>query len=98
MTHAFVVELTPRVREALNQDSSRLQAQKLKSIAKQGLRVRVSGWLLFDEEHPEQLRDRTSASGTLSRQRRATLWEIHPVMKLEIQTASGWVDLTDFTP
>jgi hypothetical protein len=94
MTHAMIVELTPRDREALHQGSSAIDATKLTAVAKRGLRVRVSGWLLFDEEHPEQLSDRTERNGTLLRQRRATLWEIHPVTKLEILDAGGtWRDL-----
>jgi hypothetical protein len=97
MTRAIVVELTPRVREALGQDSSRVQAQKLVAAARRGLRVRVSGWLMFDEDHPEQLRDRM-VGGTLYRQRRATLWEIHPVIKFEIQDQGGWQDLSDWIP
>jgi len=40
MTRAIVVELTPRVREALGQDSSRVEAQKLVAAARRGLRVR----------------------------------------------------------
>jgi hypothetical protein len=98
MTHAIVVELTPRVRDALHFDDSATQAAKLVAAAKRGLKVRVSGWLLFDEDHPEQLGDRYQADGKKLRQRRATLWEIHPVMLVEVDDGTGWHDLTTWTP
>jgi hypothetical protein len=40
--------------------------------------VRVTGWLMWDEEHPEQI-------GKF----RATLWEIHPITSLEYQAPDG---------
>ena len=46
--------------------------------------VRVSGWLMFDPEHRNQL-------GTY----RSTLWEIHPITKLEVWDGSAWVALDD---
>lgn len=45
-------------------------------------RVRVSGWLYFDPEHPYEL-GRT----------RATLWEILPVMKIEVYQDGTWNSL-----
>jgi hypothetical protein len=41
-------------------------------LAWQYARIRITGWHLYDQEHPEQI-------GKF----RATLWEIHPIMKIE---------------
>jgi hypothetical protein len=46
------------------------------------LPVRFSGWLLFDPEHKNHL-------GRF----RQTLWEIHPITKIEVSTDGEWVDL-----
>jgi hypothetical protein len=98
MTHALVAELTPRVREAFGEDNSKTQAAKLTAVAKRGLKVRVSGWLLFDEDHPEQLGDRYQTDGKKLRQRRATLWELHPVMRIEIEDGGTWHALKNWVP
>lgn len=44
--------------------------------------VRVRGWLLLDQEHPEQLGDT-----------RATLWEIQPVLDRAVWTGTDWAAL-----
>ena len=98
LTAAIVAELTPRVREALSMNASRTQAMKLTAAAKRGLQVRVSGWLMFDEDHPEQLIDHVRKNAATQWQRRATLWEIHPVLRFEIKDGNGWLDLTTWTP
>jgi hypothetical protein len=41
--------------------------------------VRISGWILLDPEHPDQVG-----------KTRATIWEIHPVMKIEVSTGGMW--------
>lgn len=76
---SLIVEVTPRSR-ALNggwQPDSRL----LDLI---GRHVRISGWLLLDQEHPEQVG-----------KTRGTLWEIHPVMTIEVEQNGQWLDLND---
>jgi hypothetical protein len=42
-------------------------------------RVTVSGWLMLDPDHP------SDATGTPNKPHpsRGTIWEIHPVMKIE---------------
>lgn len=70
---AVVVEVTPRVRD---------QRPGWSSSALSGLtgqQVRISGWLLLDQEHPEQL-------GLT----RATLWEIHPIIHIEVNQGGSW--------
>ncbi len=75
---AVVVEATPRVR--VNHPGWTVNA--LEAIASAGTRVRISGWLMLDPEHPEQLQNT-----------RGTLWEVHPIMKIEEQSGGGWVSL-----
>ncbi len=49
--------------------------------------VRLSGWLMFDQEHPEQLGEH-----------RGTLWEVHPVTTIEVWNGNQWVDLSKAAP
>ena len=44
------------------------------------LPVRISGWLYFDPEHPDDVG-----------QIRATLWEIQPVMQIEVFQKGQWL-------
>lgn len=54
----------------------------LNSLAKDNARVRVTGWLMWDEDHPEEVG-----------KTRATQWEIHPVTNFEIYSEGSWVML-----
>jgi hypothetical protein len=47
-----------------------------------GQEVRISGWLLMDQEHPEQLG-----------QTRGTLWEIHPILHIEVNDGGSWQNI-----
>lgn len=75
---SVVVETTPPVRA--RHPGWTLAA--LRAAARVGAPARVSGWLLLDEEHPEQI-GRT----------RGTLWEVHPVLALDVQRGGRWVPL-----
>lgn len=75
---SIVVEPTPRLR-AQNPGWS---LTRLNAIANTQKRVRISGWLFMDPEHPEQLG-----------KTRGTLWEIHPIMKIEVEENGKWVKL-----
>src|SRR5258708_11617603 len=75
---SIVVEATPRVR--VNHDQ--WTVNNLLAIAQAGTQVRISGWLMLDPEHPEQI-DKT----------RGTLWEIHPIMQIEMSQNGQWVPL-----
>jgi len=44
-----------------------------------GRHVRVTGWFMFDPEHPDQIGHT-----------RGTLWEVHPVMKIEVMNNGQW--------
>ncbi|HEX6964970.1 MAG TPA: hypothetical protein VF166_04155 [Gemmatimonadaceae bacterium] len=75
---AVVIETTPRIRAAHRM----WQLSRLTNAARRHQRVRISGWLMLDQEHPEQIG-----------KTRGTLWEIHPITKIEIQQRGRWVAL-----
>ena len=79
-TRSIVVETTPVVRAA----HPEWTLDAIRALARDSTRVRVSGWLMLDPEHPDQV-GRT----------RGTLWEIHPILKIEAQRGGGggWVPL-----
>jgi hypothetical protein len=77
-TRSIVVETTPSIRAQHPEWS----LEAIRKLVRDSTRVRVSGWLLLDPEHPEQLR-----------KTRGTLWEIHPVMQIEIWRDSIWADM-----
>lgn len=75
-SQSMVIEITPRVRD----QRSGWTDSAIASI--KGQHVRIRGWLLFDQEHPEQLN-----------QTRKTLWEIHPIMHIEVDKGGTWVSI-----
>jgi hypothetical protein len=77
---SVVCEVTPRVR-ALH---TRWGIRHIGKIARSLTMVRLSGWLMMDQHHAEQL-------GKF----RATLWEIHPIMEFEVRRDGKWVALDD---
>lgn len=79
---SIVIEPTPRSRA-----NHTWTLAKLKPIIDGQTPVRISGWLFFDPEHPDQL-------GLT----RGTLWEIHPVMQIEVWQNNQWVALDNATP
>jgi hypothetical protein len=79
---SVVVEVTPRVRK----NHPRWSAAAVATLATNHTPVRVSGWLMYDPDHPDELPDGAHPS-------RATLWEVHPVMKFEKFANGQWVDL-----
>jgi hypothetical protein len=72
---AIVVEVTPRVRAK----HAAWSIKNLKRFVKDHAKVRVSGMAMLDPEHPEQL-GRT----------RATLWELHPVLQIDVWSNGTW--------
>jgi hypothetical protein len=76
---SIVTETTPRVRQNHKWTLSLLQ-----QIIKDQERVRVSGWLFFDPEHPDHIG-----------KYRATLWEVHPIMQIEVFRDGKWISLDD---
>jgi hypothetical protein len=81
-THSIVIEPTPRIRAMHT-----WTLVKMDKIAKDQLRVRISGWVFFDPEHPDQVL-----------KTRGTIWEIHPVTQIEVMQNNAWVPLDNFNP
>lgn len=75
---AIVVETTPRVRTS----HPKWIRPAFAPVLRRNVPVRISGWLMFDPDHP----------GHLGRYR-TTLWEVHPITKIEFSTNGRWVDL-----
>jgi len=73
----IVTEATPRVRQ-----SHSWTLAQLKDLVKSQAKVRISGWLFFDPEHPDHIG-----------KYRATLWEVHPIMKIEVFKDGQWQEL-----
>lgn len=81
---AIVVEITPRVRAF----HPHWTLDRIAAIVRDRREVRVSGWLMLDQMHPE-----------LVGVNRATMWEVHPIMHLEVRQPDGaWVDLDGLAP
>ncbi|HEV3304464.1 MAG TPA: hypothetical protein VG055_32740 [Planctomycetaceae bacterium] len=80
---SIVVEVTPRIRA----QHPKWTYDLMKSIKKSENRVRISGWLMLDQWHPE-------AVG----KSRGTIWEIHPIMEIEIKDGGRWVKADDWEP
>ncbi|HLY28796.1 MAG TPA: excalibur calcium-binding domain-containing protein [Aggregatilineales bacterium] len=76
--NSIIAETTPRVRV----NHTQWTVNNLLAIAQAGTQVRISGWLMLDPEHPEQLG-----------KTRGTLWEIHPIMQIELSQNGQWVPL-----
>lgn len=74
--NAIVVETTPRIRE----NHVGWTLEKLGVIAENRYKVKISGWLFFDPEHSENLPGNKTVT-------RGTLWEVHPVMKIEVDVS-----------
>jgi hypothetical protein len=75
---AVVVEFTPRLRAV----HSGWTLKAFQALAKQKAQVRITGWLMLDPEHPDQVG-----------KTRGTIWELHPVTKIEVLQSGKWVDL-----
>jgi hypothetical protein len=75
---AIVVETTPRVR----QSHPKWTPIRLQPWVNTDAPVRITGWLMFDPEHTNHLG-----------KYRMTLWEIHPIISIEVFQNGGWVEL-----
>jgi hypothetical protein len=78
---AVVVETTPRVRPKHKKWTKDNLAPWLDSDQP----VRISGWLLFDPEHRNHMG-----------KYRQSMWEIHPITKIEVWKNDKWVDVDKF--
>ena len=75
---AVVVEVTPRVRAR----STNWVLGSVKALARNGDKVRIAGWLMWDPDHPDQVG-----------KTRGTTWELHPVTRIEVLRNGVWTDL-----
>jgi hypothetical protein len=78
----IVVETTPRV----SAFHSGWTGTAFGQIVRNKMKVRVSGWLLMDPEHPDQVG-----------KTRGTIWEIHPIMQIETLESGTWRPLDNGT-
>lgn len=77
-SQSVVVEMTPRVR-AFHPGWS---IERVQPLVDGKTKVRISGWLMMDQEHPDQIG-----------KTRGTIWEIHPIMAVDVLRGSNWVPL-----
>jgi hypothetical protein len=94
-SQGMVVEISPRLIEKHPHDASFVVHPDwpalLRKAKRNGDLVRISGWRTWDQEHPEQLKPAKNRGAT-----RATLWEIHPIHKIEVRDADGtWIDIEE---
>jgi hypothetical protein len=75
---SVVVETTPRIRKK----HPKWTKSRLSAWTDTSQPVRISGWVFFDTEHRNHL-------GKF----RSTLWEVHPVTKIEVLKNGKWIDL-----
>lgn len=75
---SIVVEVSPPLRAK----HPNWDIKNLRKIVKGQLEVRISGWLLMDPEHPDQIG-----------KTRGTIWEIHPIMLIELKENGKWISL-----
>jgi hypothetical protein len=75
---SIVVEVTPRIRAS----QPDWDIELLQSLVHTPEKVRISGWLMLDQEHPDQIG-----------KTRGTLWEIHPIMKIDVMRSGDWASL-----
>lgn len=80
---SIVVEATPRIRDK----HPAWAIEAVKALVEDKVKVRISGWLMLDPEHPDQVG-----------KTRGTIWEIHPIMKIEYEYAGKWVNLDSGPP
>ena len=75
---SVVAEVTPRLR-ALHPGWAFSRIQRLVDGR---TKVRISGWLMMDQEHPDQVG-----------KTRGTIWELHPIIAFDVQSGGNWVSL-----
>jgi hypothetical protein len=78
ISKAVIVETTPRTRPLHTWDKAVLDG-----LVNKDQQVRISGWLMYDFQHVSEI-------GTA----RATVWEVHPITRIEVSDGSGgWNDI-----
>jgi hypothetical protein len=80
---ALVAGIGPRIRA----NHAGWTLDKLNALVGSGARIRVSGWLMLNQEHPEEIG-----------KTRVALWEVHPTMQIAILQNDQWINLDDYHP
>jgi uncharacterized protein YgiM (DUF1202 family) len=76
--NAVIIETTPRTRPLHH-----WQKSVLDNLVNKSTKVRISGWLMYDFQHAGEI-------GV----HRASVWEVHPITKIEVANGSGgWKDI-----
>ena len=75
-----IVEVTPRIRDIKKQKGVDWSTTALKKSV-QGQRVRITGWMFWDDEHKNRAENTHPHDAD---NWRATAWEIHPITDIEI--------------
>jgi hypothetical protein len=84
-TEAMVVEPTPRSKKAHGGRWTRARLARYENPQDSADSVRISGFLMLDPEHMNHMH-----------KYRQTLWEIHPVTRIEVFVpGTGWTELDD---
>lgn len=82
---ALVAEISPRLHGPDQDLHPNYDYKVINKIAASHKRVKVSGWMTWDQEH----------AGHLGKTR-ATLWEIHPILNIKVEVTPGkWKELDD---
>ncbi len=79
-TKRMVVEVTPRIREQMKAQGINWSTRSLRDQFL-GRWVKVTGWLLFDQEHADEAENTKPGR---DRNWRASAWELHPVTSIEL--------------
>ncbi len=77
-SEAMIVEMTPRWKSL----HPEWQLHTLEQLAEHHAKVRITGWLMWDEEHPEEVG-----------KSRGSQWEVHPVTNFEVYSGQDWAPL-----
>jgi hypothetical protein len=107
-----IAEITPRTQNAIYRDGIRIQELAAffrrpdvtyESTGHNAQKVRLTGYLLWDDEHNDNTKDVGATIRSIARNRyhnpwRATAWEIHPVIKIERLDAATRPTDTRATP
>ena len=59
------------------------QLKTFEKLVSEHAKVRVSGWILWDEEHGDEVG-----------KSRGSLWEVHPITKFEVLSGDTWKELS----
>lgn len=74
----IIAEVTPRWKTVYPE----WRLRTFRKLAEQKAKVRITGWLLWDQEHASEVA-----------KSRGTQWEIHPITHFEVWSGGQWVEL-----